>query len=216
VAGLKAGAWVDIIDNSRHDVEQLKARPDLKVIAYTKLSRDFIRKTLNNKTVVIPEHHCNFERILRNRKRITTAGVVASPSLAAYKVYDEIAEQLEKIGIKFKTCYHFKARQDIVDFYQQIDFQVIGYFGYGDTNPFGHPNKIINAASFGIPTIAYQRLGYQEFDHNYLPIKRMDELVPIVEKLKDRDYYEAFTGKIIKAAEKYHIEHIAEKYKKLK
>lgn len=215
VAELKTGAWVDVVDNGRHNVEQLINRPDLNVIAFTKLSHDFIKQTLKNKIVVIPEHHCNFERIKRSRKRVTTAGIVTTPSLAAYQVYNQIEKQLEKVGIKFRTCYHFATRQDVVDFYQQIDFQVVGYFGYGEINPFGHPNKIINAASFGIPTIAYQKLGYQEFASNYLPIKNMSELELEVEKLKERNYYEAFAGKIINAAEQYHIENIAKKYKVL-
>ncbi len=147
---------------------------------------------------------------------MTTAGVVTSASPLADQVYGEIKKRLAKVGIDFLTYYHFQNRQDVVDFYKRLDLQVIGNFGFSPDNPFRHPNKIINAASFGIPTITFPMLGYQEFDSNYIPIRSIDELEAAVEKLKNKAYYGKFASKIAKAAEKYHISKIAEKYKKLR
>jgi hypothetical protein len=215
-AYVKDGGWIDIVDGARHVLDQLGPRPNIKLIAYTELSRKFIKGKLPNKVVVIPEHHCNFERFIRTRKNFTTGGVVASPSPKANEVYGEIRKRLKKVGLKFITCFHFAKREDVVNFYKKIDFQVIGNFGYGETNPFGHPNKIINAASFGIPTLAFWKAGYEEFEGNYIRIQNLDEMQRQVEKLKNKGYYNRWSVKIRKAAEKYHIEHIAEKYKRLK
>lgn len=44
----------------------------------------------------------------------------------------------------------------------------------------------------------------------------MNSLVAEVEKMKNTDYYVVWPDKLIKAAEVYHIEKIAEKYRALK
>ena len=212
---VKMGGWVDIVDGGHHMIEQLQTRPDIKIIAYTPLSAKYLKGILKNKIVVIPEHHCNFERAQRTRKRIATAGIVTSPSPLAEIVYGEIKKRLKKIGVNFLTYYHFQNRQDVVDFYKRIDFQVIGNLGFSPDNPFRHPNKIVNAASFGIPTIAFWMLGYQEFQDNYIPIRSMDELEKEVAKLKNKRYYDEFASKITRAAEKYHVENVAKKYRSL-
>lgn len=213
---VKKGGWVDFVDGGHHLIGQIQGRPDIKVIAFTKISYKYLRGLLKNKIVVIPEHHCNFERFRRARKKVEVGGIVTTPSPLANELYGEVENRLAGIGLKFLTCYHFRTRKDVVDFYKRIDFQIVGYFGYGRNSPFAHPNKIINAASFGIPTIAVWKLGYSEFEGNYIAIKSMEDLMLMVERLRNKDYYEAFSDKIAAAAETYHISRIAQKYKKLK
>ena len=41
-------------------------------------------------------------------------------------------------------------------------------------------------------------------------------MITEVEKMKDKDYYDAWANKIAKAAEAYHIDKIAQMYEKLK
>lgn len=213
---VKDGSYVDVIDGTHTIIGQLKKRPKVNVIAYSKISYKFLKSKLENNVVLIPEHHCNFEKIKRERKKVTTAGYIGSPSPLASQVGDKLEKKLKELGFNFKACYFFKNRKDVTDFYQKIDFQVIAFFGYfGDKNPFTHPNKIVNAASFGIPTIAAWKLGYSEFKDNYIPVKSLEELLEEAEKMKKQDYYDKLSGKIAKAAEPYHIEKIAEKYKEL-
>ena len=109
---------------------------------------------------------------------------------------------------------NYKTRQDIVDFYKTIDIQVIGYFKHYD-HAYRHPTKIINAASFGIPTIAAPILGYKEFEGHYIPAGNMESLLVAVDKLRDIKYYSQWSTKIIKEAEKYHISNIAKLYQQL-
>ncbi|OGH18094.1 MAG: hypothetical protein A2868_03475 [Candidatus Levybacteria bacterium RIFCSPHIGHO2_01_FULL_40_15b] len=75
--------------------------------------------------------------------------------------------------------------------------------------------KIINAASFGIPTLTQPIAGYKEFNGFYIPIKDMDSLVKEAEKLKDVNYYNQWSDRVFNEAEKYHISKIAELYKRL-
>ena len=212
---IKDTSYVDVSDADCL-VEQLQHRPQIKVIASSQCSYEFLKEKLKNEIVLIPEHHCNFERVVRERKTITTGGIIGHPSVFSGPVNDEIRKQLEEIGLKFITCFNYKNRQDSINFYKQIDFQVIGHFGYlNNYDPFNHPSKMINAASFGIPTIANWKLGYKEFEGSYIPVRTMDSLVAEAEKMKNENYYNEWADKIIKEAEKYHISKVAEMYKQL-
>ena len=56
---------------------------------------------------------------------------------------------------------------------------------YNDFDPFRHPTKIINAASFGIPSIATWKVGYREFEKNFILVFAFKELIEEVKKLKN-------------------------------
>ena len=194
--------------------ENIKKRPGIKAIAMSLPHFEFLKRELKNEVVLIPHHHVNFERVLRDRKKITNAGYVGVNNRKHRFVNRRVKEALATIGLDFTPLLLFQFRQDIIDYYKTIDIQVIGYFGYQDI-PYYHATKIVNAASFGIPTVAGRRLGYKEFEDFYIPVKTMEELLIEVEKLKDPKYYKKWSAKIIKEAEKYHISNIAKLYQKL-
>jgi hypothetical protein len=209
---VKDGSYVDVSDAGEYLVEQLKNRLKIKVITSSQCTYEFVKERLKNDVVLIPEHHCNFERTVRSRKEINTVGFLGTPRSFTYPI-DEMRKRMKKIGIEFITNFNYKNRQDVVDFYKQIDLQIVWYIA--DNSPFKHPGKFINAASFGIPSIANPQVGYKEFEGNYISIKTIDSLIVEVEKMKNKDYYSQWSSKIMKAAEKYHISKIAEKYKQL-
>lgn len=213
---IKDGSYVDFSDAEEYLIKLLLRRPKIKLIASSQTSYEFLKEKLSNKLFLIPEHHCNFERIQRTRKKVSTGGIITNPSPLTYKVSDEVKAALKKIGFEFITCCNWKNRQDVIDFYKQIDFHVIAWFGYfDDYDPFRHPTKIINAASYGIPTIANWKAGYKEFEGNYIPVHNINDLVKEAEKLKNPSYYNKLASKIIKASEPYHIENIVKLYRKL-
>jgi hypothetical protein len=212
---VKDGSYVDFADGD-YLIKLLEDRPKIKVIAISQYSYELLKEKLKNEIVFIPHHHINFEKTLREKKGITTGGYIGKPSSAAYSVNDEIKKRSKEIGLDFITCFNFENRQDAVDFYKQIDFLLIGDFGFYDAYyPFSQPTKMINAASFGIPSIASWRIGYKEFEGNYVQIKNMDELMVELKKFKDENYYNNWSNKIIEESEKYHISRIAELYKQL-
>lgn len=207
--------YVDVGDG-QYLIPLLKKRPDVKIIVVSECSRDHLMGQIKNEMVLIPQQHLNWERDKRNRKEITTGGYIGMPSFVQLKIRDEISGWMKDLGMDFITCFDYKNRQDAINFYKSIDFLLIGDFGYMDVNfPFSTPAKMINAASFGVPSIANWRLGFDDFKGNYKPVKTMGEMIEEVKKFKDKDYYDEFSHKIIKEAEKYHISNIAEKYRQL-
>jgi len=213
---IKDKDYVDVSDSGDYLIELLKERPKIKLIASSLVSYEYLKERLKNKIVLIPEHHCNFEQIKRSRQDVTTGGYISVPSVQNYSVTDEVRKRLKKIGLNFITCFNFKNRQDVLDFYKQIDIQIIGHFGFVDNSEvYRHPTKIISAASFGIPTIANWKLGYKEIEGSYIQSRNMDSMIEEVKKMKNKDYYNKFANKIIKSAEPYHISKIAEKYRSL-
>lgn len=213
---IRDGDWVDVSDSGDYLVELLKKRPKIKLIASSEVLLGYLKEKLTNEIVFIPEHHCNFERAKRTREEMTTAGFVGAASLLNFAANDKIAQELAKIGVEFKAYYYFKNRQDVVDFYKQIDLLIVADFDWiDDSEAYRHPTKLISAASFGIPAIARYKIGYKEFEDNYIPVNDMNSLVAEVEKMKNKDYYDAFARKIIVAAEPYNIENIAKLYRKL-
>lgn len=210
---IKDGSYVDILDDL-HSFERIKARPGVKGIAMSLSHYEFLKKELKNELVLIPHHHVNFERALRTRKKITTCGYVGGNTYSNRSVNRKVAGALSAINVKHTPLFLYQFRKDIIDYYKKIDIQVIGYFDYRDI-PYYHSTKIINAASFGIPTVANKRLGYKDFEGFYIPVNDMDELVKEVEKLKNPAYYNKWSKKVAKEAEKYHISKIAKLYRKL-
>ncbi len=209
--------YIDVSDAGDYLIELLKKRPKIKLIASSVVLFEYLKEKLINEIYFIPEHHCNFERVKRVRSEMTTAGFVGAPSLLNFAANDKITKELEKIGVEFKTYYYFKNRQDVINFYKQIDLLIVADFDWiDDSEAYRHPTKLISAASFGIPAIARWKIGYSEFEGNYIPVNSMESLIAEVEKMKNKDYYDALAKKIIAAAEPYNIEHIAKLYRQLK
>lgn len=183
---IKDGDYVDVLDDL-WTTDWLKTRPKVKVIAMSLSHLDWLKGQLNNEIVYLPHHHVNFERIKRSRTEVTTCGYIGA------------RQRLKVKGFKFIYQTNFKTRQDILDFYQQIDIQVIGEV---PDNPYYHPTKIINAMSFGIPTVSPKKQAYREVEGFYF------------HDLKDlKQGWDA--ERLINEAEKYHIINIAKLYEKL-
>lgn len=215
LSDIKAGSYIDILDD-KHCFELLKNRPDLNVIAMSQSHFEFLKSELKNKIVLIPHHHVNFDRVVRIRKKITTCGYIGVPKFHHRRINNLVKDNLEKIGLKFKPLFNYQTRKDIIDYYKTIDLQVIGYFDFHNDSPYRHPTKIINAASFGIPTIAMPIPGYKEIEGYYIPANNMEDLLVEAEKMKDQKRYNMWSKKVKKGAEKYHISKIAKLYKQLK
>lgn len=219
---IKDGFYVDFSDAEEYLIKLLTDRPKIKIIASNQTSYEFLKEKLKNEIFLIPEHHCNFERIKRTRKKVTIAGIITNPSPLSYSVGYLAREALKRVNFELIECYNWKVRQDVVDFYKKIDLQIVPLFSeydnvmFSDTNPVRHPTKMINAASYGIPSIAAWKYGYKEFDGNYIPVSSMEELAKEVEKFKDPVYYNSWAQRIISPSESYHIDNIAKLYKNLK
>lgn len=197
----------DYVDVSDGEWEHFKTRPKLKLIANSLYGYEFLKEHLPNEIIYIPQQHLNWERTKRDRKGITCCGYIGKHSKVADKMYKEIADKLTSVNLQFEFFSGFFTREDAIEFYKRIDLLIVGPWK-GD-GPFKTPTKLINAASFGVPSIAYPIPQYKEFEGYYIPYE--DNLLGLINKLD----YDNFAQKIMVKAEDYHISKIAELYKKL-
>lgn len=111
-------SYLDIIDEIGY-VNLLKKHP--KVSAIVLSERDYINLStqgLANKIYLIPQHHCNFERQIRTRKKITVMGVIGTKRAFPY-LPSELKPRLQERGIQLIEFSQFFTRQDIVNFYKK-------------------------------------------------------------------------------------------------
>ena len=206
---VKDGDYVDILDNKPEAARLLGARPGINVIAMTTPHAEWLRSFLPNKVIIIPHAHVNFERVKRTRKKVLTCGYIGALSPYHIEINKKVRDALK--GFKFIGLFNFTTRKEIIDFYKKIDIQVIGYFDFIKDCPYYHEKKIVDAMSFGIPTIAGYKLGYKDIEDFYIKVSNLDELVKEAEKL--RGGWNA--KRLIKKSEAYHISNISKLYKKL-
>lgn len=207
--------YLDIVD-SMGFVEVLKTRPDVGVITLSDWNYQMLKKLLPNKIVNIPQQHCNFERKKRVRKEVKKVGMIGN-----YKAFDflppGIREQLAKNGFEFIELTKFFSRQDIVNFYMNIDIQIVWrpYYDYSQ-DILVNPLKIVNSSSFGIPTVAYSEKGFEEMGGCYIGVSTLEELMGRLIELKtDHKLYQKISRQGLEKSEEYHIANIAKLYQNL-
>jgi hypothetical protein len=211
---IRDGDWVDFLDSDGGVLCKIKNRPKVKVIAASLCEYEWLKKELENEVFLIPNHHLNWDRLKRTRKEVTTCGYIGNPSPEAFKRYDEIRERLKRVKLDLVTCFNFKTRQDALDLYSKIDIFVAGDWDSPD-RPNRIPTKIINAASFGIPTICFPLQGNLDIEGYYVHSKNIDDIILEASRFKDENYYNSFSERIINMAERYHISKMPDYYNKL-
>jgi hypothetical protein len=214
---VKNGDYVDVLDDVTSHVRlgsligRLKKLPEVNVIAMTTAHQEWLAKQLPNKIVHIPHYHVNFEKHRRTRKEVTTCGYIGMYVGQHEDTCKMLKQRLAKEGIDFIYTFSYPTRQDVINFYQKIDVQIIPFFNYLTQTPYYHEKKILDAMSFGIPTISEERLGYRDVADFYLQVRNTEEIVAEVKKLQQGWDAE----RLINKAEEYHISNIALKYKQL-
>jgi len=199
--------YLDVLDEPRR-IPWLKEHPECGVIASSQTGYEYLKQQLGRDDVVfIPQHHCNFERIIRTRDEIKVAGVVGGQGAIQCDA-EELEKALADMGIEFRWLRHFRNPDEIVEFYKDIDVQIVWRM---QDRPLKNPLKIVNAMSFGIPTVGYPEIAYQEVDGYYWPTRTIAELVDVIARL--RDGFDA--QRLIDRAEDYHIDNVAPLYKEL-
>lgn len=199
--------WLDIIDGWRL-LPVLQAHPEVGVIACSETDGQTLRGLLPNRVVVIPQHHANFERVMRQRQGVTVAGVIGTE-----QSFDCLPPNLEMElaarGIRLWRHSRFFTRQDIIDFYMNIDVQIVW-------RPWrkrlANPLKIVNAAAFGVPTVALDEPYFREVAGYYLPVSDFNDLLLTIDSLRNFTWQQTETSCL---AETYHIDRIAEEYRAL-
>ena len=204
-------SYLDIIDGWGL-VSLLEKHPEVGVIACSIQDKLKLDEVLNNDVVFIPQHHCNYDREKRTRDGIKTIGMIGTEDAFAH-IPKGLEEELKKRGITLLKYSKFFSRQDIIDFYKQIDLQIVW-------RPYrmklSNPLKIVNASSFGIPTIAYDESVFKEVEGCYIPVLEMEGFLSHLDMLiLNPTLYKEISDRCIKKSEEYHIENVAKLYKRL-
>jgi len=214
--------YIDIVD-SDSALEDISKISQLKVIVMTELAKQYIGARIENEVIVIPEHHCNYENVLRTRKEVKVLGYVGSTDcLHLNSVL--LDAKLREIGMRFHCLFcdgRDLNREDICQFYKTIDVQL----AFRPTNlshkmppELKNPLKLENAGSFGIPTIAYPELNYIiEFKEHFLSVLNYDDIIKNCLRLKESErFYDICSQEVLESSKIYHINEIIKLYKGLK
>ena len=200
--------YIDIIDG--HNLGDLaRKHPEVGVIVCSRADFEVMSQCISNKIVVIPQHHCNFERLKRIRTEVTTVGVIGVAKAFAYLPVG-LREGLVERGMNLLEYSKFFTRQDIIDFYQKVDIQIV-WRPY--KKRLSNPLKIVNAMSFGIPTIALDELAFREVGGCYDPVHTLDQFFDRLDTIRlNPAVYADYSTMCLAKAESYHIDNISKMY----
>lgn len=203
--------YIDIVDG--HNLGQLALRhPNVKIITCSESDRDAMRSSVPNEVILIPQHHCNYNREIRERSGITRMGVIGTRD--AFPLLPEnLKGELLTRGIELVEFSQFYSRQDIIDFYKSIDLQIV-WRPYHKT--LSNPLKIVNASSFGIPTIALDEPTFKEMEGCYIPVSYFGDFLEALDSLlASKNMYQEYSLRCLDRSKAYHIDEISKLYKQL-
>ena len=214
------GTYIDV-DDAPDVMDWIKKHPKVGVIVNSQTARDFIAEFLGRDDLhVIPHAHCNWKCEVRPTRPVKKVGIIGSKTSFQYPIEDFKAK-LAKIGLElvYEPDYwatYGNNRQKVCDFYKGIDIQVVWrpkQFSMFLKNP----NKLYNAGSFGIPTVAYPEFNFvKEWLGYFLPARNMEEMIMWLEKLKnDPEFYRIRAEQALLRAGSTEIENILDLYEQL-
>jgi hypothetical protein len=207
-------AYLDIIDGNNL-IHLAQKHPDVSVITCSYASFSSVTSQINNKVILIPQHHCNFERFQKKGADVLTVGCIGTKS-AFVNIPPQLIESIKALGIHFIEFSNFQSREDIVDFYKKIDVQMVWRPYMREASTLSNPLKIVNAASFGVPTIALDEMAFYEMKGYYFPVETEKEFIDQLIRLKSSTaLYSEYSEKCFKKAENYHITRVGKLYKDL-
>lgn len=206
--------YIDV-DDGWGLLDVLKTRLEVTPIAASRVGQKYLQEQLGRDDVLlIPGHHCNFERDVKVVGVIKTAGFIGYPENLQLGI-DELYRRLGGVGINFVAKTDAKSREDVCNFYKSIDIQIC-FRKKSEMNPVPElrdPLKLINAGSFGIPTVAYPEPTYaDEFNGCFVPVQSLYEVISACEYLSCVGCLPDYNDISMRArcrAEHYHIDHIA-------
>lgn len=205
-------AYIDVLDDKR-SIYVLSDHPRFTAIASSIYNEQVITSFVKNKVILIPQHHNNYERERRVSHQIKTIGMNGSTNLMSY-FPDSLKEEIGKRNIQLTSNGRIYSRQDDVEYYKTLDIQVV-WRPYATWT--GNPLKIINAASFGIPTIALKEPGFIDVDGYYFPVSNEEEFIKALEDLiNNRELYDQYSERCVEMSENYHIDRIGNLYQELR
>lgn len=208
--------YVDIIDGDGL-IAWLAKNRDVGIISTSLTSKRFLKECLErNDIVFLPEHHCNFEQDTRPNRPVVTVGTIGNAKGFNFNL-DDMKKWFSDAGLNFIWSTDFRSREDVVAFYKKIDVQVCWRPHVTGAHSLLHnPLKLANGGSFGIPTVSFPEENFlTEFSGCFLPVNSVEEMISSVKNLSEEQrLYWYLSGKAFSRSRDYHIDVVAEMYKK--
>lgn len=217
IANFSSNVYFDLIDYDE-PLGVLSRYPNIKIIAMSNTSAEYIKARVENKVVMIPHHHCNYKNITRPEREVKVVGYCGT-KWGLNLDQAELKAKLENIGLDFRfiDCERLNvSREEICNFYSELDIQ-LAYrkpFLSKVTQPeLKCPLKLVNAGSFRIPTVAFPEISWRVGFDTFMHVKSMGEMVDSCRILKeDKSTYDHFAKKAYEFSQDYHIDKIVKLY----
>lgn len=206
-------SYIDIHD-APELISTLNKYPDVGCISISDHATEILKPLIKNKLVTIPHHHMNFERTVRDRNTITRVGVTGSQGAFQF-IPEAIRKGLADRKIELVEWSTFYPRTYVCKFHFSLDIHLV-WRPY--KKHLSSPLKIVNASSFGIPTIALtaNEPSFYEVDGCYIGVKTPEEwLEKLDELIAKPKLYNNISTTCLNKAEEYHIDNIAKLYQNL-
>ena len=202
--------YLDVMDAAERG-PWLREHPECGIVTTSLSGKEWLAERLGRDDIVwIKMHHCNLGRFQRTRgDEFSVAGVCGGPGAIQCDM-DELEALLAEHHLSWAWYQDYKGPEDITQFYQRIDVQIV-WRSRTANRPLKDPEKLVNAMSLGVPTVAYPEVAYKELDGYYWPARNFEELAAALDELRggfDRQ-------RLLDKAEEYHIENAARGYKEL-
>jgi hypothetical protein len=212
-------AYYDVMDCGTPRLGRIRSRTKGDVIAVSKVQHEELQRIFGPRKVrFIPQHHCNFNRELRPERRISTVGCCGGDAAVQYP-HDPIRRKLKEMRLGWQFGNEMMRRERVVEFYRTLDIQIVfrptcnRYRNLLHMNPL----KLVNAGSFGIPTVAWPEPAFvTEWDGCFIPAYSMSEVMDQVRRLRDDPgLYAEMSARALAKAEEYHLDNIVKLYEEL-
>jgi len=221
IAAKYSNAYIDMMDSNVFLYQQDDIAPHVKFIVNSDVAFNYVRWRTDRDIVIIPDSHINFENYVRDcPSEIKTVGYVGNIHRLDADLED-LHTRFAAVGIEFKslimeTAYY--SREYVCDFFKGLDVNIsfCKHRNLYNMPPElkSHP-KIVHAASFGIPTIAYPEAGFMGANC-WEPVRSLNEMVDSAVSLRsDMGGYKMLRARCLAYAKNYHVKTVAEKYKLL-
>jgi hypothetical protein len=210
--------YCDVVDNYKV-LRRVSNYSEIGVIVLSKIGFDYARRQLGDRNIkLIPQHHCNKNRIIRPDRLVKTVGFIGS-SGSCQLSFLKLRKSFLRIGLNFIWMIPPYTLKQVINFYQSIDIQIVyRIWDRRDRNVnLKDGLKLFNAGSFGIPTVSTSEPGYdEEYKDLYLKVNSPSELIEKCLSLKKNNtFYNDLQGKLLDKAEDHHIDKILPLYKEL-
>lgn len=206
---------MDVID-SPASLEWLKGHEKVEIVSIGRTHAAYMQELFPGRRVwLLPEHHCNREGARVRVEQPRVVGYCGTLEGLQLKV-DDIIKAIAPLGYELILNYDPPTREDVCRFYRCIDVQLCWRPSLSDPR-LKNPLKLVNAGSFGVPTIAWPEVSYvEECPSEFLTALTLDDVVGYLSNFRECSRgYRTWCDVAYQLSERYSLERVASMYEEV-